>query len=85
MGLAKKLDINRLTLVGVMLLALAATGCSPPPRPPVATSHSNELVFKAPPSPGYIRVTKPRNPPASASKNDALYRQFLEWHKKHPQ
>jgi hypothetical protein len=85
MGVPKKLDMNRLTLIGVTLLALAATGCTPPPPPPVVTSPGNELVFKSPPSAGYVRVTRPRTPPPPASKNELLYRQYLEWRKKHPQ
>lgn len=85
MGLRQKLDMNRLTLVGVTLLALAMARCAPPPPPPVATSPGNELVFKAPPSPGYVRKVRPAKPPPSASKDDILYQQYLEWRKKHSQ
>ena len=84
MGLPAKLDIKRPVLVAVTLLALATAGCTPP-RPPAPTSPANELVFKAPPSPGYVRKVRPTKPPASASKNDVLYQQYLEWRKKHPQ
>jgi hypothetical protein len=85
MGLPAKLDIKRPILVGVTLLAIATAGCTPPPPPPAATSPANELVFKAPPSPGYVRKVRPVKPPAAASKNDVLYQQYLEWRKKHPQ
>jgi hypothetical protein len=86
MGLPTKLDMKRPILAGATLLSLAMAGCTPPPPPPVATSPANELVFKAPPSPGYVRKVRPvKPPPPSASKNDALYQQYLEWRKKHPQ
>jgi hypothetical protein len=85
MGLPKKLDIKQPVLAGVTLLALATAGCTPPPPPPAATSPSTELVFKAPPSPGYVRKVRPVKPPPAASKDDVLYQQYLEWRKKHPQ
>jgi hypothetical protein len=67
--------MNRLVLVGITLVALVTAGLAGPIAPPPGYKASPPLVFKA----------KPRSLPASGSKNDALFRQFLDWRKKQPQ
>jgi hypothetical protein len=42
-------------------------------------------VYKATPPPGSVRNAKPANLPASGTKNDVLFRQFLDWRKKQTQ
>jgi hypothetical protein len=79
----KKLDMTRLVLAGVTLLAFVSAGLAGPGgAPPPGYKPSPPLVYKAAPASGAIRNARPRNLPASATKNDVLFRQFLEWQKK---
>jgi hypothetical protein len=67
--------MNRLVLAGITLLVLVTAGRAGPVAPPIGYKASPPLVYKA----------KPKSLPASGSKNDALFRQFLDWRKKQPQ
>jgi hypothetical protein len=77
--------MNRLALAGVMLLALVTAVLAGPAAPSMGFKASPPLVFKATPPSGSVRNAKPANLPASGSKNDALFRQFLDWRKKQTQ
>jgi hypothetical protein len=77
--------MNRLVLAGVTLLALVTAGFAGPAAPPMGFKASPPLVYKATPPPGSVRNAKLANLPASGTKNDVLFRQFLDWRKKQTQ
>jgi len=63
--------MHRLVLAGVTLLALVTAGFAGLAAAQPGNKASPPLVYKA----------KPKAVPASATKNDVLFRQFLEWQK----
>jgi hypothetical protein len=77
--------MNRLTLAGLTFLALVTAGQAAPAAPSIGYKPSPPLVFKATPPSGVMRNARPKNLPASGTKNDALFRQFLDWRKKQSQ
>lgn len=74
--------MNRLILAGVTLVTLVTAGVAGPAAPPMADKASPPLVYKAAPSPDFVGNAKPKTLPASATKNDVMFREFLEWLKK---
>jgi hypothetical protein len=71
--------MTRISLAAVTLLAFVTMGLADPASRPVLAYAGPPLLFKAkPPS------TNAKPVPASASRNDVLYRQYLDWRKKHP-
>jgi hypothetical protein len=67
--------MKRSVLAGITLLALVTVGCAGPVAPPIGYKASPPLLYKA----------KPRSVSAPGSKNDALFREFLDWRKKQSQ